>query len=85
LDFEGRHPNKQIVIKHLSRNIITTLHGTNTSKAEENHIDDDDDNDIEILDEAIEAPNYSDYHEPQPQHLNFIINHPLRSRITRSS
>jgi hypothetical protein len=29
--------------------------------------DDDDDNDTNIHDEAIDAPNYNDYHEPQPQ------------------
>jgi len=50
-----------------------------------NDDDDDDDNDINILDEAIEAPNDSDYHEPWPQHLNFAINHPPRSWITKAS
>jgi hypothetical protein len=85
LDFEGWHPIKQIVTKHSSWNIITTLHGTNTLQKKEKCNNDDDDNDIEIFYEAIEAPNYSDYNEPQPQHLKSIINHPFRSRITRAS
>jgi hypothetical protein len=52
------------VTKHSRQNIITTLNGTNTSKAKERHNDDDDfDNDIDIPNEAIEAPNDSDYHE----------------------
>jgi hypothetical protein len=40
------------------------LHGIDISKAEEGRNDDDDDNDTNILDEAIEVPNDSDYHEP---------------------
>jgi hypothetical protein len=67
------------VIKCLGRNIITTLHGTNISKAKEGHNDDDDDNDTNILDELIEAPNDSDYHESQPQNSNPTISHPLKS------
>jgi hypothetical protein len=39
------------------------LHGTNNSKAKEGCNDDDDDNYIDILDEAIEAPNDIDYHK----------------------
>jgi hypothetical protein len=73
------------VTKHLGRNIITTLHGTNTSKAKKEHNDDDDDNDTDILDEAIEAPNDSDYHESQPQHPNSTINHLFRSQIKKAS
>ncbi len=67
MEIEGWHPTKLIIVtKHLGQNIITTLLGTNTSKAKEgcNYNDDDDDNDIDIPDEAIEAPNDSDYHEP---------------------
>jgi hypothetical protein len=41
--------------------------------------DDGDDNDTNILDEAIEALNDSDYHELQPQHPNSAISHPFRS------
>jgi zona occludens toxin (predicted ATPase) len=54
------------VTKHSGRNIITNLRGTDILEMEEGHNDDDDDddNDINILDEAIEAPNDSDYHEP---------------------
>jgi hypothetical protein len=86
LDFEGRHPTKQIVTKHSNQNITTTLQGTNTSKMEEEHNDDDDDDDdIEIPEEAIEAPNDTDYQELRPQHLNFTINHLPRSRITKAS
>ncbi len=66
LDIEGRRPTKRIVTKHLGQNMITTLRGTNTSKVEEGHNIDDDDNDTNILDEAIETPNDSDYHEPWP-------------------
>ncbi len=44
--------------------MITTLCGINILKAEDGLNNDDDDNDIDILDEAIEAPNDSDYHEP---------------------
>jgi hypothetical protein len=50
------------VTKHSRQNIITTLCGTNISKVKE-RCNDDDDNDTNILDEAIEAPNDSDYHE----------------------
>jgi hypothetical protein len=39
------------------------LCGTNISKVEEGCNDDDDDHDTNILDEAIEALNDSDYHE----------------------
>ncbi len=85
LDFEGWHPIKWIVTKHSSRNIITILHGTNILQVKEKCNNDDDDNDIEIFDEAIEAPNCSDYNELQPQHLKSIITRPLRSRITRAS
>jgi hypothetical protein len=66
LDTEGQHPNKRIVTKHLGWNIIATLHGIDISKAEEGHNDDDDDNDTNIFDEAIKAPNDNDYHEPRP-------------------
>jgi hypothetical protein len=68
-----------------SRNIVTTLCGTDTSKVEEGRNDDDDDNDTNILDEEIKAPNDSDYHELQPEHPNFAINHPPRSLIIRAS
>ncbi len=72
--------------KHSRENIITTLHGTNTSKVEEGcNDDDDDDNDTNIFDEAIEAPNDSDYHEPQPQNPNLAISHPPKSQIIRIS
>jgi hypothetical protein len=72
--------------KHSSRNIITTLHGIDTLEAKEGCNDDDDDNDTNILDDqAIEAPNDSDYHEPRPQHQNSTISHPPRSQITRVS
>jgi len=54
------------------------------SKTKEGH-DNNDDNDIHILDEAIEAPNDSDYHEPQPRHPNLAISHPFRSQITKAS
>ncbi len=56
-------------------NIITTLRRTNISKAEEGRNDDDDDNDTNIHDEAIEALNDNDYHEPDPnsQILPLII------------
>jgi hypothetical protein len=77
LDIEGQHPTKQIVSKCLSQNIITTLCGTNTLETEEGH--NNDDNDINIPDEAIEAPNDSEYHEPRPQHPNSTINHLPRS------
>jgi len=40
------------------------LHGTNTSEVEEGCNNDDDDNDTDILDEAIVGPKDSDYHEP---------------------
>ncbi len=67
-------------------NIITTLCGTNISEMEEGCNDDDgDDNDTNILDEAIEALNDSDYHELQPQHPNSAISHPFRSWIKRAS
>ncbi len=66
-------------------NIITTLRRTNISKAEEGRNDDDDDNDTNIHDEAIEALNDNDYHEPRPQHPNSTINHPPRSQITKAS
>jgi hypothetical protein len=63
LDIEGWCLTKQIVTRHLGQNIITTLHGTNISKVEEGCNNDDDDNDTNIFDETIEAPNDSDYHE----------------------
>jgi hypothetical protein len=50
------------VTKRSGQNIITTLHGTNLSKTEEGCNDDDDDNDINIPNEVIEAPNDNDYH-----------------------
>ncbi len=60
--------------KHSKQNIITTLHGIDTSKANKRrNDDDDDDDDTNILNEAIEAPNDSDYHELQPQHPNLVI------------
>jgi hypothetical protein len=61
------------------------VHGTNTLEVEEGCNNDDDDFDTNILDEAIEAPNDSDYHEPQPQHPNSTISHLPRSQITRAS
>jgi carbamoylphosphate synthase small subunit len=48
--------------KCLGQNIITTLCGIDISKMKEGH-NDDDDNDTNILNEAIEAPNDSDYHK----------------------
>jgi hypothetical protein len=63
LDIEGWRLTKQIVMRHSRRNIITTLCGTNISKVEEGCNDDDDNNDTNILDETIEAPNDNDYHE----------------------
>jgi hypothetical protein len=69
------------VTKHSKQNIITTLPRTNTLEVEEGHNDDDDDdNDTNIPDEAIEAPNYNDYHEPLP----LTISHFPRPRITRA-
>jgi hypothetical protein len=50
--------------RHSWQNIITTLHGTNISMVEEGCIDGDDNNDTDIFDETIEAPNDSDYREP---------------------
>jgi hypothetical protein len=85
LDIEGRHPTKRIVTKCLGQNIITTLRGTNILEVEEGHNDDDEDNDTDILDETIEAPNDNDFHEPPPQHPNSTISHPPRSQITRGS
>jgi hypothetical protein len=73
------------VTKHSRQNIITTLLGTNTSEVEEGCNNDNDDNDINIPDEVIEAPNDSDYHEPQPQHPNPTISHLPRSQIIRVS
>jgi len=52
------------VTKHSRRNTITTLCGINISEVEEGCNDDDDDNDTNIPNEAIEAPNDNDYHEP---------------------
>jgi hypothetical protein len=40
------------------------LCGIDISKTKEGHNDDDDNNVINNLDEAIEVPNDSDYHEP---------------------
>ncbi len=57
--------------KCLGQNTITTLCETNTLEAKEGH-NDDDDNDTNILDEAIEAPNGNDYHEPRPK-MNCMI------------
>jgi hypothetical protein len=85
LDIEGQHPTKQIVTKCWGQNIITTLHRISTLNAREGCNDDDDDNDTDILDEAIEAPNDSDYHELWPRHPNLTINHPPRSWIKRAS
>ncbi len=55
-------PTKQVMTKCLGQNIITTLCGIDISKMKEGH-NDDDDNDTNILNEAIEAPNDSDYHK----------------------
>jgi hypothetical protein len=75
--------------KTFKENIITTLHGTDISKAKEGHDDDDDDddddNDINNFFEVIQAPNDNDYHESQHQNSNPAINHYLRSQITRVS
>jgi len=73
------------VTKHSRQNIITTLCRTYTSETEEGHIYDDDDNDIAIPNEVIEAPNDNDYHELRPQHPNLAISYPSRSQITRAS
>ncbi len=43
LDIVGWCFTKQIVTKQVGQNIITTLHGTNTSKAKERCNDDDED------------------------------------------
>jgi hypothetical protein len=51
------------VTKRSRQNIITTLCRTYISETEEGHIYDDDDNDIAIPNEVIEAPNDNDYHE----------------------
>jgi hypothetical protein len=85
LDIEGWHPAKQIVTKCLGQNIITSLHEINTSKVEEGCNNDNNDNDTNIFYEVIEAPNASDYHEPQPQNPNQAIGHPIRSWITKVS
>jgi hypothetical protein len=50
LDIEEWRFTKWIVTKHLGQNIITTLHVTNTSEAEEGL---NDDNGIDIIDETI--------------------------------
>jgi hypothetical protein len=50
------------VAKCSRQNIIIILCETNTSKTEEG-CNDDDDNDIDIPNEAIEAPNDTNYHE----------------------
>jgi hypothetical protein len=71
--------------KHSRQNIITTLPGTNTSEVEEGRNNDDDDNDTNIPNELIKAPNDSDCHEPQPQHPNPTISHFPRSQIIRAS
>jgi len=63
LSIEGHCTIKRIVAKCSGQNIITILCGTNISKAKKGHNDDDDDNDIDILNEAIEAPNDINYHE----------------------
>jgi hypothetical protein len=57
-------PHETNYDKMFKVNIITTLYRTNISKVKEGH--DDDDNDTNIVDEIIEAPNESDYHESQP-------------------
>jgi len=60
LDIEGRMNCDNVQAK-----IITTLCGIDTSKAKEwCNNNDDDDNDIDIPNEAIEAPNDNDDHEP---------------------
>jgi hypothetical protein len=64
LDIEVQHPTKRIVTKRLGQNMITTLCGINILEAEDGRNNYDDDNDIDLLDEAIEAPNDNDYHEP---------------------
>ncbi len=63
------------------------LVGTNISEIKEgcNNDNDDDDNDIEFLDEEIEAPNDNEYHEPRPQNPTPAIGHPSRPRIARVS
>ncbi len=71
LDIKGWCPIKRIVTKCSRQNTITTLCGTNTLQAKEGH-NDDDDNDTDILDEAIEAPNGNDYHERWPK-MNCMI------------
>jgi hypothetical protein len=85
LDIDGWCPIKLIIVtKHLGENIITTLRGTNISEVKEGCNDDDDD-DTNISDESIEAPNDNDYHEPRPQNPNLAISHPPKSRIIRVS
>jgi len=64
LDIEGWWPTKRIVTKCSGQNIITTLCEIIILEAKDGHNNDDDDNDIDILDETIEAPNDNDYHEP---------------------
>jgi hypothetical protein len=59
----------------LGQNIITTLCGIIILEAKDGRNNDDDDNDIDIPDEAIEAPNDNDYHEPSPQHPNPAISY----------
>jgi hypothetical protein len=75
LDIEGLCHPKQIVTKHLNQNIITTLCGTYILKVKEGCNSDDDDINTNIPNKAIEVPNDNDYHELQPQHPNFTINH----------
>jgi hypothetical protein len=72
---------KRIAAKCSRQNIITILCGTNISKAKKGHNNDDDDNDIDILNEAIEAPNDINYHELWPQNPIFTIGHPSIIRI----
>jgi hypothetical protein len=55
INIKGQHATKWIVTKCLRQNTIMTLHGTNTSKIEECH-NGDDDNDINIIDEWWKAP-----------------------------
>ncbi len=76
LDIEGSCHPKQIVTKHSSRNIITTLCGTYILKVKEGCNSDDDDINTDIPNKAIEVPNDNDYNmnfNPNIQILPLVI------------
>ncbi len=60
------------------------MHGTSNPEVEKGHDNYDDDNDIDIHDEATKASNDNNYQEHQPQNPISTIGHPSRSQITRA-